>query len=340
MSELNQAVTLFMTRQNFKKYIGANYAESTVWNLLQQLLLKYKDEDELDSDLMDYAVRETVKGYSSNKTNAVDMLRHFLKFLKEKYGFETEIRFPHIDISNSFERLMYIAKALQSPEIRISDLEDILWVSKRTIEDDLARLRGNDPIQILGKPFIIKETTRKDDTLKFSSTAHPLFLTFNLTQVITTLKGLKAMSKEPALENYAMHSAVSIWMQLSPYAKERILYVMENLIQDDVSWYRDLEMDEKGMFRTEEMSRRGSQGASVLMDCIKNGKTCIIEYPKDEDEEDPEIDSVFYTGCRVMPRSHDRERNWSCVDVICDQGEKTIILNKILRSAYHEEELV
>ena len=338
MAELTQAISLFMTRDNLKGYIKGTYAESTVNNLLQQLLQKYGKEQELDSDEMDDAIRETVKGYSSSKTSAVDILSRFLKFLKEKCSFDPEISFPPIDISNSFERLMYIAKALQSSEIRISDLEDILWVSKRTIEDDLARLRGKDPIQIMGKPFIIDETIRKDDTLKFSSTAHPLFLTFNLTQVIATLKGLKAMSREPALKNYAMYSAVSIWMQLSPYAKERILYVMENLIPDDVSWYRDLEMDEEGMFRTEEMSRRGSQGASVLMDCIKNGKTCIIEYPKDEDEENPERDSVFYTGCRVIPRSHDRD--WNSVDVICDQGHKTVILAKILRSSYSEEGLV
>ncbi len=336
MPQLEQAVTQFMTGKNFKVYIQGSYAESTVNNLLQMLLLKYGKEKELDSDKMDAAVRETVKGYSSNKTSAVGILKKFLVFLKKEYGFDPEISFPPIDISNSFERLMYIAKALQSPDTRISDLEDILWVSKRTIEDDLARLRGNDPIQIMGKPFIIDETTRKDDTLKFSSTAHPLFLTFNLTQVIATLKGLKAMSREPALKNYAMYSAVSIWMQLSPYAKERIFYVMENLIPDDVSWYRDLEMDEEGMFRTEQMSRRGSQGASVLMDCIKNGKTCIIEYPKDEDEENPERDSVFYTGCTVVPRSYDGDN----VQVVCDQGEKTIMLNRILKSSYDEESLI
>lgn len=337
MPELTQVISQFMTPRNFKNFIGAGYAESTVKNLLQLLVLKYDKEDELDSDKMDYAVRETVISYSSSKTSAVEILKKFLLFLKEKYGFDPEIAFPPIDISNSFERLMYIAKALQSPEIRISDLEDILWVSKRTIEDDLARLRGNkDPIQIMGKPFIIDETIRKDDTMKFSSTAHPLFLTFNLTQVITTLKGLKAMSREPALENYAMHSAVSIWKQLSPYAKERILYVMENLIADDVSWYRDLEMDEEGMFVTEVKSRKSFQGPGVLMDCIKNDKTCIIEYQMGEDEEGSKRDSVFYTGCRLLPGSYHGEK----VEVMCDQGQKTIILRKVLNSAYHEENLV
>ena len=87
---------------------------------------------------------------------------------------------------------MFIAKYLQDKEHRISELPDILWVNSRTIEEDLSRLRGiNDPIQVCGKKFYISDTVRQDGRISFQSTAHPIFLAENLTQVLILLKGLR-----------------------------------------------------------------------------------------------------------------------------------------------------
>ena len=74
---------------------------------------------------------------------------------------------------------------------------------------------------------------RQRGRIQFTTTVHPLFLTFNITQVIATLKGLKHMCEDPILGNYALISAKSIWQQLSDYAKKRILYVTEHLLPDD-----------------------------------------------------------------------------------------------------------
>lgn len=137
---------------------------------------------------------------------------------------------PPIDISNSFERQMYMAKTLQNPDKTVNDLVEELWVSQRTIDDDLGRLRGiKDPIQVCGEPFLIKETMRRDARLSFTSTAHPFFLTWNLTQVICTLKGLKHMSEDSAYKEYALISTKAIWRQLSDYARDRIIKVLTRI---------------------------------------------------------------------------------------------------------------
>ena len=54
---------------------------------------------------------------------------------------------------------MFIAKYLQDENNRISDLTGKLWVSERTIEEDMKRLRDDvDPIQVCGKKFFISGT--------------------------------------------------------------------------------------------------------------------------------------------------------------------------------------
>ena len=123
-----------------------------------------------------------------------------------------EIDFPPIPVSNTFERLMFIAKYLQGKDSKISDLPDILWVSNRQIETDLSRLRGlDDPIQVCGKKFYIPDTEREDGRITFQSTAHPVFLAENLTQILIMLKGLKAMAENPMFRPYAESSAKEIW---------------------------------------------------------------------------------------------------------------------------------
>lgn len=66
------------------------------------------------------------------------------------------------------------------------------------------------------------------------------------------------------------------------------------------------------------------------MDCIKNEKACQVEYLEEDDT------VGFYTQCRFLPQSYRGET----VDVMSDQGRKTMILKRILRSAYSVEELL
>lgn len=248
------------------------------------LLACYQKEDISFEDLL-YAMKDSVSAYPKDKDNAIGYYKEFLTFLSKKYPFPSfEGSFPPIKVSNTFERQMFIAKYLQDPEISIDALQDILWTSSRTIDKDLARLRGIDPIQIMGKPFIIPETQRTMDTLKSSSTAHPLFLTGNLTEVLVTLKGLRAMSKESAYALYAETMASSIWSQLSDYARKRIAFVSEHMLLEDIHWYEHLEEIASPSSYHSERDCSRSDGDQLLMMAMKNGNkgTYFIEYQDDE----------------------------------------------------------
>jgi len=250
------------------------------------LMACYKEESISFEDLL-FAMKDSVSAYPKDKDNAIEHYKKFLTFLSGRYSFPSfEGSFPPIKVSNTFERQMFIAKYLQDPEISIDGLQDILWTSSRTIEKDLARLRGNteDPIQILGKRFIIPQTQRTMDTLKSSSTAHPLFLTGNLTEVLVTLKGLRAMSKESAYSLYAETMASSIWSQLSTYARKRIAFVSEHMLLEDIHWYEHLEEITSPSSFHSERDCSHSDGDKLLMMAMKNGSKgpFFIEYEDDE----------------------------------------------------------
>ncbi|WP_312458563.1 hypothetical protein [Proteiniclasticum sp.] len=154
-------------------------------------------------------MKDVVMSYRSHKGSAIHVFQKVLSFLEEKYEFYADIQFPEIDVWNTFERQMYLAKELQAGDLKIQDLSDRLWVSTRTMEENLKKLRGmdEDPIQILGRKFEIRDMERKNGKVLLSSTVHPFFLTWNLTQVIAALKGLQMMMENPLMKAYAQKSA-------------------------------------------------------------------------------------------------------------------------------------
>lgn len=328
---INEAIDRFLSQPMHKRYFsGSPFARKTIHNLFQLLKQNYGEEEMLE-DAMDYAMKETVKSYTSSKGSAIRIFRKFLEFLKDAYDQDLQISFPEIDISSSFERQMYLAKMVQFEVLSMEDLADKLWVSKRTLEEDLSRIRGKgtDPIRVCGKTFEVKEVERRNGKIHFASTVHPLFLTFNLTQVMATLKGLQAMSRDPAMKTYAMESAASIWQQLSLYAKERIFYVLTEIMPEEIVWYKELDQVVADLFQTEyEMGTKDP--SAVLLDCIKNGKPFHVEYLTEEEK------TVFYTGCTVIPRSFGE--GFFAVD--SDQGRQVLHFHRVLKSAYREEGLI
>jgi hypothetical protein len=222
---------------------------------------------------------------------------------------------------------MFIAKYIQNPENKISDLKDVLWVGPRTIENDLAILKGiKNPIQVNGKRFVIEDIERSRGTVSMPSTAHPIFLTSNITQIIVTLKGLKLMSQNSAFKVYAEEMARSIWTQLSDYAKNRILYVMENLIPDELEWYKNLNIEKDDSFYNE-IRCSSTEGAGCVLDCLKNGKECFVEYQENEK-------TTFYENCKILKYLDDKIR------IECKGKLFDLEIDKILRSSYTLEELV
>ena len=284
--------------------------------------VSYEDPESLPQNIED-----SVRRYTRDKDYAIGVYKAFVEFLQQK-GVDVDVIFPPVPVSNSFERRMYIAKYLHDENHKVADLEDLLWVSSRTIEEDLTKLRGEDkdPIQICGKKFCIKGTERAKGRVKSASTVHPLFLTLNLTQVIVMLKGLQKMSEDPLYENYAMTAAQDIWEQLSDYARGRIRTVFSEILPEDLSWYENLEKPDKDLFYTE---KQCSVENNVILDCIKNGKEFYVEVQEGED-------TVIYKGCRFIRGS--RQGDYYGLDT--DRGQIQIRISDVIRSAYTLEELL
>lgn len=285
-----------------------------------------------ESEFLPCNIKLSVRQYAGTKDTAIHIYRDFLKYLR-RHGIDVEGQFPPISISNTFERLMFIAKYLQDPRHTIAELPDRLWVSDRTIEEDLKRLRGNheDPVQICGKVFTITDMERRRGTVRFPSTAHPLFLTPNLTQVLVTLKGLKAMSTDPLYTDYARLAAADIWEQLSDYAKSRIRYVLSELLPEDLSWYESLNKTDDTFFHTElQCSSVDVHNKNVFLHCMKNDMAFCVEYQTDDG---PEI----YSPCRFVHATYDSVNQ--SFEVTCPQGRIRLFTDRILRCAYTPEEL-
>ena len=311
-----------------RKYYGLSCSMAVVHSLIKSdKEFAFTNQEHFEnSEYLAYNIRSCVKGYSRDKKVAIDVFKHFMKFLHEK-GVTEDVRFPPIDISNSFERLMFIAKYLQDPRHNIADLSDLLWVSEVTIRTDIRKLLGedDDPIQICGKKFIIDDVERRRGLVRFSSTAHPLFLTHNLSQIIVTLKGLKTMSNDPLYSEYAQMAATDIWEQLSDYAKTRVHFVLSELLPEDLTWYEGLKKDDDDSFYTEVRCSKGNN----ILDCMKNDKPFFVEY------ETP--DGVrIYNQCRFIPHTYD----CGSIEVQCTNGRVRLELDKIIRTAYTAETLL
>ena len=284
-----------------------------------------------ESEYLAENIKTSVKAAPRGKDSAIRAYKAFVSFLRQK-DVEVNVAFPPIPIENSFERQMFIAKYLQDENAKISDLEDILWVSNRTIDQDLQRLyRGSaDPIQVCGRPFFIPGGERVKGQMRTPSTAHPLFLTENLTQVIVMLKGLRIMAENPIYTRYAEATAADIWQQLSSYARRRICFILSELLPDDLHWYEKLGGSD-GTFVTE---RDCSVKGNVLVDCLKNGKAFCVEYREDDGG------VIFYDDCHIVPGSYQFSGHSISVEVNSRQGKKTLESGRIVRSAYSVEELV
>ena len=310
-----------------KNFYDLPYGSEMVRNLIkgEKEYALTKQERYWDSTWLAGNIEFSVRGYTRDKKAAITIYKHFLKFLREK-GVFIDVHFPPIDSSNSFERLMFIAKYLQDPRHEKANIAKELWVSEQTVNADIRKLLGedNDPIQICGKQFCIDDVERSRGRVHFSSTAHPLFLTENLSQVIVLLKGLKAMSENPLYTEYAKITAANIWEQLSDYAKTRIDFVLSKLVPEDLSWYKSLVKDDRSFYTEVRCSQ-----SNTILDCIKNDKLFFVEY---RDNSGTQI----YSNCKYIPSSY----TGNSIDVECNDGRICLLLDNVIKTAYTVEALL
>lgn len=272
------------------------------------------------------AIKNSLKSYSRDKKAAIASYKEFLDFLLTNYNLKIAMAFPEWLPTNSLERQLHIVKLLHDPEIDVGMIQDMLYVGEKTIAMDLKKLQGKDedPLEVLGQKLIVDYDKKKRH---FPSTVHPLFLTFNLTQVITTLEGLKKVAKDPGHQNYALNAARTIWAQLSDYAKNRIVTVSGGL-GIDIQWYLSLESKDKNLFYSERMCST-DDGCGSMLNCFKNSRTCIIEYLEAEGK------TVYYEDCQIKNYDHETNRL-----VLERNGEELILqIDRVIKAALTTHEM-
>ena len=243
------------------------------------------------------------------------ILNDYFDYLKHKY--KIEIR--HFDRQlTPLERQLSIAKDLhnfdQAREFDRHLVAEKYLVSDRTIDSDLAAL--HEGISVMDQRLVLEDFHLKNKKVTAVSTMHPLFLTQNLTQVVCMLEGLRKMEDNWTLRSYAENTAVSIWCQLSEYARDRILNTLVDLMHLDKEWYericRAAEYHTGQMFYNE---KEAGDRDSDLMYALKGGLKCLISYISSDE-----------TRKEILGRVTDLDKNG--VKLLAEKGTPPIYIEK------------
>jgi hypothetical protein len=301
--------------KNIKTKEYAFLAQESIKNIINK-----KIDDSDAQEAIGIAIKESVKSYTRDKSTAVNVYKDFVSFISETYQINISVEFPPV-FSSAFDRQMYIVKELHEKSKSIADIEDKLWVSNRTIEEDLAKLRSDVGVSILERKVRIRGVERLEGRIEFESTVHPIFLALNLTQVVVLLQGLKYMAGDRAYKEYPLKLSVNIWNELSDYARRRIKQVT-NMLSMDLSWYEELDsMSSEELFYTEHECSYEEREGNIL-DFLKNGKKCAIEYISNGGE------IKILTNCFIK-KIYDSTKE---IDVISNGEKYTISLDTIIRT--------
>ena len=115
--------------KNYQKYFGySSLKESTVESILKMLEVQYT-VDHLEKEELERAMKDAVRSYKSHKGTAILVYKRFLQYLIEVHQCSIEVSFPEVDVWNTFEHQMYLAKELQGGDLDIEDLSERIWMS-------------------------------------------------------------------------------------------------------------------------------------------------------------------------------------------------------------------
>ena len=139
------------------------------------------------------------------------------------------------------------------------------------------------------------------------------------------LKGLKIMSENPLYKDYAQLAASDIWGQLSDYAKTRIDFVFSELLPEDLTWYKNLKMNDEETFLTEQQCSEGNH----ILDCLKNGKTFYAECNTPNGVR-------IYRQCCCLSHTYDGHG----IEIECTEGRVRLNIDEVIKTAYTAEGLL
>ena len=241
----------------------------------------YKDDSILRKNIGEdiwLSLRDVICTMKRKSGEEYLILNDFFAFLWDR----CRVEIKHFDRQlTSLERQLSIAKDMHDfNQARTFDRHTVAekyLVSDRTIDNDLAALREG--ISVMDQKLALKNFRLKNHNVTAVSTMHPLFLTQNLTQIVCMLEGLRMMKENWFMASYAETTAVSIWCQLSDYARERITGTLVDLMGLDGSWYnhisRRAEVIGDKMFYDE---KEAGDRSGLFVYALKGSMPCEVCY--------------------------------------------------------------
>ena len=229
-------------------------------------------------DKIDDAVQTLCKSYTRKKTVIVENFKKVFYYIQRDYGYCYKIETPDIDYSDPIQRKLYMLKYFH-PDTNhtFEQYTKCMWMfSEETLLDDLRSI-NNGELSFLGKDITLT-LCRNRGIVTTSSTCHPIIMVENLTQILTQLEGLRRMS-HGAMKYYALNSAKTIWSQVSDYARNRILFVVKELLDIDTDFYSSLQTDNELFY--DEVHCSDIKGTHGILKFLKNNEPFYIAYYHD-----------------------------------------------------------
>ena len=219
--------------QEEKKFLKQSKENKYNEGINNKYIDKMVDSVQIREDLI-----ERLKAVSSKNINHY-IYCQYIKFLNKEKGMSIE-KLPRY--YSELERRLEIIKRIHngSNASDISDMAYDLLLDESNIHRDL-RIINDGEMSVMGQRVKVEHHKQYDKNGQecILSTAHPLFLVQNLEQIIALLNGLKYSYEIYGYKEYARETAVSIWMQLSDYATNRILNELpKEELKIDIDWYK------------------------------------------------------------------------------------------------------
>ena len=219
--------------QEEKKFLKQSKENKYNEGINNKYIDKIVDSVQIREDLI-----ERLKAVSSKNINHY-IYCQYIKFLNKEKGMSIE-KLPRY--YSELERRLEIIKRIHngSNASDISDMAYDLLLDESNIRRDL-RIISDGEMSVMGQRVKVEYHQQYDKNGEecILSTAHPLFLVQNLEQIIALLNGLKYSYEIYGYKEYARETAVSIWMQLSDYATNRILNELpKEELKIDIDWYK------------------------------------------------------------------------------------------------------
>lgn len=203
---------------------------------------------------------------SREKGKVAQALVKFSAHLRAEYGISLDEEALPRDIPDITQRRLDMLKFLQTPRT-MRELELRYLTSERTLRNDLTILvNGWD---IMGSRIQINRID-SGGTIAYNSTAHPILLPLNLTEVYALAIGVPALAKGTVYEEITRYLADAVTMQLSGYAvnilaKSALDTPLGRMLEDGLS------------YRREEPMLAESRNAWLIY-LTKQGRKCRVTY--------------------------------------------------------------